>query len=243
VKEGVLMLLSVNIDEAGYDADVHVLKDIHFAVNPGELVGLIGPNGAGKSTTIKSILGIVKNVKGNCTLTNYAYIPERPLLYERMTLWEYIEFLFCTLDRDEKPYMDRAHLLLDRFQLAQVIHEYPESFSKGMQQKVMLVLAFLKQEKLYIVDEPFMGLDPRAVKRLLQSLQQEKENGAGILMSTHVLDTAEKICDRFVLISQGRLIFQGTLAEIRERSDLEEGSLLDCFDVLTEDESDVDVRE
>ncbi|MFX3617053.1 MAG: ABC transporter ATP-binding protein [Sporolactobacillus sp.] len=233
------MLLSVNIDQAGYDADAHVLKDIHFAVDPGEWVGLIGPNGAGKSTTIKSILGVMKNVKGNCTVADYAYIPERPILYERMTLWEYIEFLFCTLDRDQASYMERANLLLDRFQLSQVIHQYPESFSKGMQQKVMLVLAFLKQEKLYIVDEPFMGLDPRAVKRLLQSLQQEKEKGAGILMSTHVLDTAEKICDRFILISQGNLIFQGTLAEIREQSGLADGSLLDCFDVLTEDESDV----
>ncbi|MFT8316730.1 MAG: ABC transporter ATP-binding protein [Sporolactobacillus sp.] len=146
------MLLSVDIDQAGYDTDVHVLKNIHFAISPGECVGLIGPNGAGKSTTIKSILGVMKNVKGNCTVTDYAYIPERPILYERMTLWEYIEFLFCILDRDEASYMERAHLLLDRFQLSQVIHQYPESFSKGMQQKVMLVLAFLKQEKLYIVD-------------------------------------------------------------------------------------------
>lgn len=233
------MLLSVAIDEAGYDTRNPILQDIHFSVDAGELVGLIGPNGAGKSTTIKSILGTLKNVKGSCEVSDYAYIPERPLLYERMTLWEYIEFLFTTLNMDEKAYMDHAQELLERFQLTQVIHQYPENFSKGMQQKVMLILAFLRQAKLYIVDEPFMGLDPRAVKRLLQSLKYEKENGAGILMSTHVLDTAEKICDRFVLISQGHAIFQGTLAEIRACSGLKNGSLLDCFDVLTEDESDV----
>lgn len=239
MREGTLVLLSVAIHEAGYDVGSPVLKDIHFSVDEGELVGLIGPNGAGKSTTIKSILGTVKNIKGSCQVSDHAYIPERPLLYERMTLWEYIEFLLTTLDTDEKAYMDLAHKLLERFQLSRVIHQYPESFSKGMQQKVMLILAFLRQAKLYIVDEPFMGLDPRAVKRLLQSLQHEKENGAGILMSTHVLDTAEKICDRFVLISQGHVIFQGTLAEIRARSGLKGGSLLDCFDALTEDGSDV----
>lgn len=233
------MLLTVAIDEAGYSAGDPVLKDIHFSIDAGELVGLIGPNGAGKSTTIKSILGTVKSVKGTCEVSDYAYIPERPLLYERMTLWEYIEFLFTTLNTDETAYMNRAHQLLARFQLTRVIHQYPENFSKGMQQKVMLVLAFLRQAKLYIVDEPFMGLDPHAVKRLLQSLQQEKANGAGILMSTHVLDTAEKICDRFILISDGHVIFQGTLGEIRARSGLINGSLLDCFDLLTEDESDV----
>ncbi|WP_100488302.1 ABC transporter ATP-binding protein [Sporolactobacillus pectinivorans] len=233
------MLLSVDINEAGYAADSPVLRDVHFSVDTGELVGLIGPNGAGKSTTIKSILGIMKNVKGDCQLGNYAYIPERPILYEKLTLWEHIEFLLTTLDTDEKSYIDRTNTLLERFQLTRVIHQYPESFSKGMQQKVMLVLAFLKQPDLYIVDEPFMGLDPKAVKRLLQSLQKEKEQGAGILMSTHVLDTAEKICDRFVLISNGRLIVQGALDEIRKYSGLSTGSLLDCFDVLTEDESDV----
>lgn len=233
------MLLSVNIDEAGYSPDSTVLKNIHFSVDSGELVGLIGPNGAGKSSTIKSILGIMKNVKGDCQASNYAYIPERPILYEKLTLWEHIEFLLTTMGTDERLYMDLANALLERFQLSQFIHRYPESFSKGMQQKVMLVLAFLRQPDLYIVDEPFMGLDPRAMKRLLQSLQSEKERGAGILMSTHILDTAEKICDRFILISNGRLIVQGTLDEIRERSGIRGGSLLDCFDVLTEGVSDV----
>jgi ABC-type multidrug transport system, ATPase component len=233
------MLLNVAIQEAGYDAGSAILRDIHFSISAGEFVGLIGPNGAGKSTTIKSILGTMKHVKGTCAVSDYAYIPERPLLYERMTLWEYIEFLLTTLNTDEKAFMDRAHMLLERFQLADVIHQYPENFSKGMQQKVMLVLAFLRQASLYIVDEPFMGLDPKAVKRLLQTLQGEKQNGAGILMSTHVLDTAEKICDRFVLIFQGRAIFQGTLKAIREKSGLAGGSLLDCFDVLTEEDADV----
>ncbi|MFC2947753.1 ABC transporter ATP-binding protein [Virgibacillus sediminis] len=228
------MVLHVEIKEAGYSLESPVLKDIKFSIHPGELVGIIGPNGAGKSTTIKSIIGIINHVKGDIDISNYAYIPERPILYERLTVWEHIDFLLSTLDVDEKQFNAKAEELLKLFNLPQVAHQYPDSFSKGMQQKVMLVLAFLKQPDLYIIDEPFMGLDPKAIKRLLQLIGAEKVKGAGILMSTHVLDTAEKICDRFVLISDGKLITQGTFEEIRESSGLDQGSLLDCFDILTE---------
>ncbi|PWA09783.1 ABC transporter ATP-binding protein [Pueribacillus theae] len=231
------MLLSVDIKKAGYSNDSPVLKDIQFSVDSGELVGLIGPNGAGKSSTIKSILGIMNNVKGNIHVKEYAYIPERPIFYDRLTMWEHIEFLFSTLDRDEEQFNLKAEELIDLFQLGDVVHHFPEKFSKGMQQKVMLILAFLKQPALYIIDEPFMGLDPKAIKKLLQLIEKEKDRGAGILMSTHVLDTAEKICDRFVLISNGKLIIQGTLDEIRSKSGLKQGSLFDCFDLLTESES------
>lgn len=181
----------------------------------------------------------MKKIKGTCRVSDYAYVPERPIIYERLTLWEHIQFLQSTLNADEGEFTARTYELLERFRLLPDVHRYPESFSKGMQQKVMLVLAFLRQAACYIVDEPFMGLDPGAMKKLLQSLQNEKERGAGILMSTHVLDTAERICDRFVLISGGRVVVQGTLNEIRRCSGLENGSLLDCFDILTEREADV----
>lgn len=230
------MSLSVSIQEAGYSHESTVLKDIHFSVQPGELVGLIGPNGAGKSTTIKSILGIISHIKGEVHVDDYAYIPERPIFYDQLTLWEHIDFLLSTQNIEEQPFLQKAHELLETFRLTDVVHQYPDRFSKGMQQKAMLVLAFLKQAKLYIIDEPFMGLDPKAVKKLLLKLQEEKEAGAGILMSTHVLDTAEKICDRFVMISGGKLLVQGTLEDIRGKSGLKDGSLLDCFDTLTGEE-------
>ncbi|MET1247703.1 ABC transporter ATP-binding protein [Sporolactobacillus sp. STCC-11] len=229
-------MLRVTIQEAGYAHEPATLKDIHFSVHPGELVGLIGPNGAGKSTTIKSIMGVIDQVKGDIDVDDYAYIPERPIFYDQLTLWEHIDFLLTTLTIDEAEFLHKAYELLELFKLTDVVHQYPDRFSKGMQQKAMLVLAFLKQAKLYIIDEPFMGLDPKAVKKLLMKLQEEKESGAGILMSTHVLDTAEKICDRFILIADGRVIVQGTLMDIRQKSNLEHGSLLDCFDALTEDD-------
>jgi ABC-2 type transport system ATP-binding protein len=226
--------LTVDIQEAGYAGDSNVLKDIRFSVGAGELVGLIGPNGAGKSSTIKSILGILHHVNGRVEVSDYAYIPERPIFYDRLTLWEHIDFLLSTLEVDEEEFKLEAKRLLDFFQLSQRIHHYPENFSKGMQQKVMLILAFLKKPDLYIIDEPFMGLDPNATKKLLELITKEKQRGAGILMSTHVLDTAEKICDRFVLISNGKLVVQGKLDEVQEDSGLREGSLFDCFDALME---------
>ncbi|MED4462417.1 ABC transporter ATP-binding protein [Metabacillus fastidiosus] len=231
------MFLTADIQEAGYSEDAIILKDIRFAISRGELVGLIGPNGAGKSTTIKAILGILNYMKGEIEAREYSYIPERPVFYERITLWEHIDFLLSTLETDKKEFYERANGLLKTFQLSHVIHHFPESFSKGMQQKVMLILALLKKPDVYIIDEPFIGLDPRAVKELLQMLHKEKENGAGILMSTHVLDTAEKICDRFILISNGKLVSSGTMDDIRKDSGLLNGSLFDCFDVLTTGEN------
>lgn len=109
--------------------------------------------------------------------------------------------------------------------MEEAAYRYPESFSKGMQQKAMILLAFLQRSSVYIIDEPFIGLDPKVTKTLLELIQREKDRGAAILMSTHVLDTAEKICDRFLLLSNGTLIAQGTLADIRRRSQLPNGSL------------------
>ncbi|MCL1949305.1 MAG: ABC transporter ATP-binding protein [Turicibacter sp.] len=228
-------ILAVNIESGGYPNRPDLLRNIHFNVKAGELVGLIGANGAGKSSTIKGILGILENLKGEIKMDGYAYIPERPVFYENMTLWEHCQFLQSTLSVNEVEFFSRTKELLAIFGLGEVVHQYPQSYSKGMQQKGIIVLALLKQADLYIIDEPFMGLDPKATKKLLQILEAEKARGAGILMSTHVLDTAEKICDRFVLISGGTLLVAGDLEVFREKSGLPEGDLLDCFDLLTGD--------
>lgn len=232
------MILSSNIREAGYSKDSPILKDIQFTIQPGELVGLIGPNGAGKSSTIKSLLGIIKYIDGTIEIPDYAYIPERPIFYEGLTLWEHLHFLLSTLETNEQEFISRAQEMLKEFNLENATRQYFDSFSKGMQQKAMIILAFLQQPSLHIIDEPFTGMDPKATKKLLELIRKEKARGAGILMSTHILDTAEKICDRFLLISNGRLLSQGTLDDIRNHSGLKYGSLFDCFDVLTERDMD-----
>lgn len=237
-KGGIMAVLNVNIERAGYDDQQNAIQDLSFSILPGQLIGLIGPNGAGKSTTIKAILRLLKNVKGKVQIakssTNVAYIPERPVLYDGLTLWEHIEFA-ATVKGMERPYFERRALeLLERFQLEKVKHQFPDHFSKGMQQKVMIIMGFLMPVDLYIVDEPFIGLDPKAVKVLMELLEEVKSQEAAILMSTHVLDTAEKICDGFLLLHEGRLLAQGPLRKIREESNLPDGSLFDCFIALLE---------
>lgn len=229
-------VLQIDIKEAGYEEGEAVLRNVNFKMNRGELVGLIGENGAGKSTTIKSILGLIPHLNGNVSiLTNqkrFGYIPEKPLFYDELTFWEHIEY--CAASYELADWKSRANELIALFRLEEKIHQLPVSFSKGMQQKVMLVLGFLSTSDLYIVDEPFIGLDPRAQKDFIQLLVNEKKRGAGILMCTHVLDSAEKLCDRFVLLSSGQLFADGTLSDIQRACGIQNGSLLDCFDVLWE---------
>ncbi|WP_331254657.1 ABC transporter ATP-binding protein [Sutcliffiella horikoshii] len=213
-----------------------VVQDINFSVSRGEMVGLIGPNGAGKSTTIKTLLGLNPFYEGDISLPSdksYAYIPEKPVFYYDMTLWEHIDLMASLLEMDDDIWKKRVEELLKLFDLEKVIHESPATFSKGMQQKAMLIFAIISKPSLYIVDEPFIGLDPIATKKLLELFQHEQARGAGILLCTHVLDTAERICDRFILLAEGRKKAEGTLADIQEDCQLPGASLLDCFYTLS----------
>lgn len=231
-------VLEVAIDRAGYPGDKEVIQQIHFSIKEGELVGLIGANGSGKSTTIKAILDMLVDLEGQIIFNKddrrYAYIPEQPSFYEELTLWEHIEFAASVCELEEGIWEQRAEKLLKDFRMIEVIHHMPMSFSKGMQQKLMIILAFLTRPSLYIVDEPFVGLDPKATRQFISTLEEEKQRGAGVLMSTHVLDTAERICDKLLLIEKGRVIASGTLDEIREKANLAGGTLVDCFDHLVE---------
>ncbi|MCJ8011767.1 ABC transporter ATP-binding protein [Paenibacillus sp. KQZ6P-2] len=230
-------LLDVYIEEAGYEEGQPRIRDIAFQVQTGELLGLIGPNGAGKSTTIKTLLGLLKHavvrVSFGGSSGRYAYIPEQPVFHDDLTLWEHMDLAAAVYGLDYEAFVREADRLLAQFGMEQVKHELPGGFSKGMKQKMMLMLGFLAGPDVYIVDEPFIGLDPRATKDFLRLLDEERQRGAAVLMSTHVLDTAEKICDRFIMISAGRTVAQGTIADIREQAGLPGASLFDCFDSLT----------
>ncbi|KMJ57789.1 ABC transporter ATP-binding protein [Bacillus sp. LL01] len=234
-------LLTLKLRKAGYDDEMSIVEDINFSVSKGEMVGLIGPNGAGKSTTIKTLLGLNPFYEGDISLPSdksYAYIPEKPVFYYDMTLWEHIDLMASLLEIDEKVWKERVEELLKLFDLEKVIHESPATFSKGMQQKAMLIFAIMSRPSLYIVDEPFIGLDPIATKRLLHLFEQEQARGVGILLCTHVLDTAEKICDRFILLAEGRKKAEGTLTDIQAECDLPGASLLDCFYTLSSREQE-----
>lgn len=211
------MALQVSNLVGGY-SQVPVLKDVSFDVKDGELVGLIGLNGAGKSTTINHIIGLLTPFKGSIKINDVtinddvqqykkqiAYIPEQPIVYKELTLKEHLELTMLAYDLDQKTAWQRADKLLKLFRLDNKLDWFPDNFSKGMRQKVMIVCAFLTDAKLFIIDEPFLGLDPLAVNDLLNLISERKKAGASILMSTHVLDTAQRYCDRFVLLHDGQV--------------------------------------
>lgn len=233
-------LLEVSIQDSGYEENHKVVEDLSFSISRDEIVGLIGPNGAGKSTTIKTILGLLDNTNGTIDFINnhtYAYIPERPVFYDELTLWEHLDLAAGVMEIEETQFKERAMKLVELFHMEKVIHKLPSTFSKGMQQKVMIISAFLIKPDIYIIDEPFIGLDPMAMQDLLSLIDQEKRRGAGILMSTHVLDTAEKVCDRFVLVAGGRLKAEGNLDDIRNKAGLPDAPLLQCFNQIVQGEA------
>ena len=225
-----------------------VLKDLNFEVKAGELVALIGLNGAGKSTTIKEIIGLLQPHQGSIQINGQSlkenpegyrkqigYIPESPALYEELTLKEHIEVTAMAYDIPMDEAFRRAQPLLETFRLDKRLDWFPANFSKGMKQKVMLLCAFMIEPSLYIIDEPFLGLDPLAIHALLELLKTMKEQGAGILMSTHVLATAEKYCDRFIFLHEGQIKAQGSLEDIRQQFKLPNASLDELYIALTKE--------
>lgn len=241
------MTLRVENLTGGYN-QIPVLKDLNFTINDGELVALIGLNGAGKSTTIKEIIGLLQPQQGRIELdgltinkdpesyrSKIGYIPESPLLYEELTLKEHLEVTAMAYNIEEKEAWKRAEPLLKTFRLDQRLEWFPANFSKGMKQKVMILCAFLVEPSLYIIDEPFLGLDPLAIHSLLELMQSFKVQGSSILMSTHVLATAEKYCDRFIMLHDGQIKVQGTLGELRQKFNMPQASLDDIYLALTKE--------
>lgn len=242
------MTLKIDHLTGGY-SQLPVLKDISFEIADGEMVGLIGLNGAGKSTTIKEIIGLLQPQKGQITINDLTlaqdpdayrkqigYIPETPSLYEELTLKEHIEVTAMAYDIPKEVAFARAEKLLQTFRLDNKLEWFPANFSKGMKQKVMVLCAFLIEPSLYIIDEPFLGLDPLAINALLELMAEMKAAGAGILMSTHILATAEKYCDRFVVLHEGQIRAQGSMAELRAEFGLEDASLDEIYVALTDEQ-------
>ncbi|MFD2670628.1 ABC transporter ATP-binding protein [Marinicrinis sediminis] len=223
-----MTLLKVENLTGGYSINKPVLHEVNLQVSAGQMVGLIGLNGAGKSTTIKHILGMMKPHSGSVTLhgkrldedpmayrQTYAYVPESPLIYEELTVLEHMEMTAMSRNLSRADFQKQTEELLERFQMTKHQKKLSAYLSKGMKQKLMIMNAFLAKPDVYIIDEPFLGLDPLAMRSLLEKLDKERKEGAGILMSSHILSTIEKYGDQFIILDQGRVNASGTLSELR----------------------------
>ncbi|ARJ50096.1 ABC transporter ATP-binding protein EcsA [Staphylococcus lutrae] len=219
-----------------------VIKNINFELYDGEIVGLIGLNGAGKSTTIKHMLGLLTPTEGEMTISNInikedidgyrqrlSYIPEAPVIYDALTLKEHIEMTAMAYGIDYDTAMKRATPLLKTFRLEDQLQIFPSHFSKGMKQKVMIICAFIVEPDLYIIDEPFLGLDPIGIQSMLDLMASKKEEGRTVLMSTHILATAERYCDRFIILDHGEIVAMGDLNALREQTGMTNATLDDIY--------------
>lgn len=242
-------VLQVEGLSGGYNIRKPVIHELNFSIQAGEMFGLIGLNGAGKSTTIKHILGLLQAQKGTIRIHGqtleenmeayrgaYAYVPESPLLYDELTVKEHMELAAMAYGVERTVCHQRMGPLLERFQMTDKVDALPALLSKGMRQKVMIMNAFIVEPDLYIIDEPFLGLDPLGIRHLLELMVEKQRQGAAILMSSHILSTIEKYCDGYLILHRGRLVAQGNLHDVQQQAGLENAALEDVFYELIEGE-------
>ncbi len=210
------------------------VSDLSLRIAPGEIFGFIGHNGAGKTTTLKSAVGILPYDEGEVTVGGISmkedplackrmmsYLPDQPDLYEFMTAVKYLRFIADIYGMGEER-EERISALAERLGIKDDLAQPISAFSHGMKQKVAIIAAFLHSPRLILMDEPFVGLDPRASHVLKEMMREHCASGGAIFFSTHVLDTAEKLCDKVAIIKAGRLVVEGTMAEVRGNDSLEE---------------------
>jgi ABC-2 type transport system ATP-binding protein len=215
---------------------------LDLTIRAGELYGLLGPNGAGKTTTLRMVTGLLKpdagsiNVFGVDALADpiaakrlIAWLPDEPMLYDKLTVWEYLEFIAGLWQVPPAIARTRAEELLKTLGLWDQRDDKCETFSRGMKQKAVLAGALLHDPKLLILDEPLTGLDAAAARQVKDILRQRVQAGAAVILTTHILDVAERMSDRIGIIQRGRLLAEGPLAELQARSGTEGRTLEDVF--------------
>ncbi|MBR3077935.1 MAG: ABC transporter ATP-binding protein [Oscillospiraceae bacterium] len=215
--------------------DKLAVNDLSLHIAPGEIYGFIGHNGAGKTTTLKAAVGVLKFDAGTITIdgiplqedplackSRLAYIPDNPDLYEFMSGIKYLNFIADIFGVSAADRAARIKELADRLELTADLAQPISAYSHGMKQKLALIAAWIHQPRLILMDEPFVGLDPKASHLLKQMMREHCDKGGAIFFSTHVLEVAEKLCDKVAIIKQGRLIRSGTMEEVRGDDSLEE---------------------
>ncbi len=228
-------ILEIKNFSKSYNNDKKAVDDISLSVEQGDIYGFIGHNGAGKSTTIKALAGVLdfeegdiyiagKSVKDNpieCKQV-MAYIPDNPDLYEHLTGMQYLNFIADIF----KVSADRRKKLIDKyaeiFEISDSLNDMITSYSHGMKQKLALISAFIHEPGLLVLDEPFVGLDPKATLTLKNLMKEMCNDGGAVFFSTHVLDVAEKLCNKVAIIKKGKIVASGRMEDIVKDASLEE---------------------
>ena len=222
------------------------VDDLSLHIAPGEIYGFIGHNGAGKTTTLKAVCGILRQDAGSITVGGIsiskeplaakkimAYIPDNPDLYDFLSGIKYLHFIADVYGIPADVRAERIRLYADRFGLTADLAQPISAYSHGMKQKLAIIAAWLHEPRLIVMDEPFVGLDPRAAHILKTMMREHCDKGGAIFFSTHVLDVAEKLCDKIAIIKNGRLIASGPMEEVKGDHSLE-SVFLDLEGIATE---------
>lgn len=206
------------------------VDSITWKVEDGKITGFIGPNGAGKSTTLKMITGVIVPTSGSITINGtdisanpieakkkFAFVSDTPDNFLKLKGIEYLNFVADIYGVSEKDRKERIISLADRFEMTNALEKTMADFSHGMRQKMMIMGALIHQPSVWILDEPLVGLDPNSAHILKEMMKEHAAKGNTVLFSTHVLEVAEKLCDKIAIINKGKLVYSGTLEELKEK--------------------------
>ena len=218
-----------------YSGTKKAADNISLTVESGDIFGFIGHNGAGKSTTIRAVVGVLDFTDGEIYIDGHsvktepieckkitAYIPDNPDLYENLTGIQYLNFIADLFDIDAQTRRERIQEYADKLEITAALGDPISSYSHGMKQKVAIISALIHDPKLMVMDEPFVGLDPKAAFMLKEIMHDMCKRGAAVFFSTHVLDVAEKLCNKVAIIKEGKIITTGTMEELVGDKSLEE---------------------
>ncbi len=227
-------------DLTKYYSGFKAVDGVNLSVESGEIFGFLGPNGAGKTTTIRMLIGLLRPTSGRVSICGHdleeepmaaksavGFIPDRPYLYEKLTGEEFLRFMAGLYGVDGDDVDRRIDELLRFFNLTDWKTELIESYSHGMKQRTVMASALIHRPRVIIVDEPMVGLDPKGARLLKEVFRKMAADGCAIFMSTHTLEVAENLCDRLAIISEGKIIAQGTMDELRGLSKTPEGGHLE----------------
>ena len=241
-------MIKINNVTKSYNGGNKAVDNLNLEMKDGEIFGLLGPNGAGKTTTIKMITGIIKPTSGDIEVNNlsilkdtvrakelFGYVPDSPDMFLRFTGLEYLNFMADVYKVDGSIRKDKIKELAERFEMTKALGDKIQSYSHGMRQKIVVMGVILHNPKVWILDEPLTGLDPKSAFILKEMMREHADAGNTVLFSTHVLEVAEKLCDKVAIINKGQLIYSGSMEDMKNEFKSNE-SLEEMFLELTNNE-------